>query len=466
MKPLLPSARSIADSFPGCAIVPIAYRDPEKLCAAQAMLPCTVWLDSAATDHPAARCSYLAFSPRRSFAFASNESRNPFDWLRSSCSGEAGTAAIVIGFLGYEAGRHVDCMKPPKPGALALPEAWFGIYDAVAVFDHSNGIAFVAASGWPQTDTHARQAAAIVRARSFAALLIEAESPAAAARPWRPERSPEDFQAAIETALGYIRAGDIYQANLSLRFLAQAPEPEEIFDVYRRMRRTAPAPFGTYLRIDTDTALLSASPERFLELSPTGHVRTQPIKGTRPRSVDPVQDQRLRLGLRENTKERAENLMIVDLLRNDLARVCAPGSVTVPSLFAVESFATVHHLVSTVEGLLQPGKTAADLLSAAFPGGSITGTPKIRAMEIIGELEVAPRGAYCGALLRFTPDGAMDSSILIRTISIAGGVAAAQAGSGIVADSDPQAEVRETWLKARALLRSLDPKSESSLWQR
>jgi para-aminobenzoate synthetase component 1 len=468
VKPLLSPAPSAASAFPGCVILPIGYCDPTALCAAHAARPGTVWLDSAATDHPASQRSILAFAPRQTFRFTQAMVESPFDSLKNSALAGDRNGAAVIGYLGYETAARLERLQPPKPAAPALPEAWFGVYDAVAVFDHAARTAFVAASGWPETEPPAVQTAALERARAFAAQLVESEAPPFEPwrLPWTPERSPAAYGDGIGTVLDYIRAGDIYQANLSLRFQAQAPRPEQIFDLYRRLRTNTAAPFGSYLRIDRETALLSASPERFLHLAPDGRVRTQPIKGTRPRASDPAEDRRLRLGLRENTKERAENLMIVDLMRNDLSRVCAPGTVTVPSLFAVESFPTVHHLVSTVEGRLQPNKTASDLLAACFPGGSVTGAPKIRAMEIIRELEVAPRGAYCGSLLLFTPDGAMDSSILIRTVSIADGVAVAQAGSGIVADSDPAAEVRETWLKARALLKSLDPASESDLWAR
>lgn len=481
MKPILPPAAAEAAAFPGCAILPIAYADPETICAAHAERPGTVWLDSAASDHPSARRSLLAFAPRSTSFFTRDSTDNPFQSLKQSIDPAVRPAAIVA-LLGYESGRHVDRMPPPKKevpkkggpknyktksGDQTLPEAWIGLYDAVAVFDHSTETAFVAASGWPETEPSAQARAALDRARAFASALIRAPiQTAARAFAWKPERSAEDFAAAIAQTIAFIHAGDIYQTNLSLRFSAKAPETKEIFPLYARLRRAAPAPFGAYLRLACDTALLSASPERFLQVSAEGLVRAQPIKGTRPRAADPAQDQRLRLSLRENTKERAENLMIVDLLRNDIARVCRPGTVSVPSLFAVESFATLHHLVSTVEGRLLQGKDAVDLLAACFPGGSITGAPKIRAIEIIRELEHGPRGFYCGALALFTPDGAMDSAILIRTITIGDGQAVAQAGSGIVADSEPQAEIRETWLKARALLRSLDPESESPLWDR
>jgi para-aminobenzoate synthetase component 1 len=466
VRPILPPAPGAADAFPGCAILPIAYGEVWPLAAAFAALPGTVWLDSAAADHPAAQRSLLAFEPRTCSSSAAEKPDNPFDHLHQQTAAPARNYAALVALLGYEAGRHVDRMPQPEPSTGTFPEAWSAVYDAVCVFDHRAESAFIAASGWPETDPSAIAAAALDRARRVAARVQPGRAPARpAALSWQEERPAHAFAAAIGQALELIRAGDIYQVNLSLRFLAPSPSVDEIFGLYLRLREQAPAPFGAYLRINAQTALLAASPERFLALDAAGRVRAQPIKGTRPRAVDPLADQRLRTGLRENTKERAENLMIVDLLRNDLSRVCVPGSVQVPSLFAVESFQTVHHLVSTVEGRLQPGRTAVDLLAAAFPGGSVTGAPKLRAMEVIRALETAPRGAYCGSLCLFTPDGAMDSAILIRTIAIADGTATAQAGAGIVADSEPQAEVRETWLKAKALLQTLAPESDSPLWR-
>lgn len=452
-----------AAAFPNCFIRPIAYREPLALCASVADRPGTVWLDSADRDHPSGRRSLLAFAPRLIESFAAGSSDNPFDWLKQAMSGTPDYASI-IGMLGYEAGRFADRMLVPKDRLGNLPEAWWGIYDAVAVFDHPTQTAFVAASGWPEAGP-SREETARARAESFVAHLVPAPIKTPAALLWRPERTPDSFAAAVAETIEWIRRGDIYQANLSLRFFAPNLCADDIFGLYARLRAQAPAPFGAYLRLDSETALLSASPERFLQCSKDGVVRTQPIKGTRPRRSDPRADRIAVSALMQSPKERAENLMIVDLLRNDLSRVCAPGSVSVPSLFAVETFATVHHLVSTVEGRLAAGRTLADLLQATFPGGSITGAPKIRAMELIRDLEKGARGAYCGSLVCLMPDGSMDSSILIRTLTAVGGQIIAQAGSGIVADSEPEAEVRETWLKAKALLRTLNPASESPLWE-
>jgi para-aminobenzoate synthetase component 1 len=250
----------------------------------------------------------------------------------------------------------------------------------------------------------------------------------------------------------YILAGDIFQANLSQRL--EAPYDGDPWALYQRLRLRNPAPFAAYLEAP-GLAVLSASPERFLRIETDGAVETRPIKGTRPRGIGPEHDAHLGRALVESEKDRAENLMIVDLLRNDLSRVCRPGSVRVPELFALEHFTTVHHLVSTVVGRLAPGVDAIDVLRATFPGGSITGAPKVRAMEIIAELEPSRRGVYCGSIGYLSVTGAADFSIVIRTFLARHGNMYFSAGGGIVADSEPEAEYLETLDKARALIGAL-----------
>jgi para-aminobenzoate synthetase component I len=258
---------------------------------------------------------------------------------------------------------------------------------------------------------------------------------------------------AVARVREYIVAGDIFQANLSQRF--QAPLAQSPFDLYGKLRQRNPAPFAAYLDFG-EVVVLSASPERFLLLEENGRqVETRPIKGTRPRGLGPMHDAALGRALAESEKDRAENVMIVDLLRNDLSRVCRPGTVRVPELFALEQHPTVHHLVSTVVGELEPGADAVALLRATFPGGSITGAPKVRAMEIIAELEPTRRGIYCGSVGYLSTSGAMDTSIVIRTYVALEGQVYFQAGGGIVADSDPELEYRETLDKARALIETL-----------
>jgi para-aminobenzoate synthetase component 1 len=252
----------------------------------------------------------------------------------------------------------------------------------------------------------------------------------------------------------YIFAGDIFQANLSQRL--EAPLLGTPLELYRRLRRRNPAPFAAFLDYG-DVAIASSSPERFLRVDDGRQVETRPIKGTRPRGVGPEHDAALALALAESDKDRAENVMIVDLLRNDLSRVCRPGTVRVPELFAIEHYATVHHLVSTVVGELAPEHDAVDLLRAAFPGGSITGAPKVRAMQIIAELEPTARGVYCGAIGYVSVTGALDTNVVIRTYLVLGRDVYFQVGGGIVADSNPEQEYRETLDKARGLVAALTP---------
>jgi para-aminobenzoate synthetase component 1 len=258
---------------------------------------------------------------------------------------------------------------------------------------------------------------------------------------------------AVSRVREYILAGDIFQANLSQRL--EAPLPDDAWSLYRRLRALNPAPFAAWLEFG-EVTVASASPERFLSLSPEGVIETRPIKGTRPRGTGPEHDAYLSRALADSEKDRAENLMIVDLLRNDISRVAAPGTVRVPELFALEHYSTVHHLVSTVSAQLDRRCDALDLLAAAFPGGSITGAPKVRAMEIIAELEPSRRGVYCGTIGYLSLSGALDTSIVIRTYVVLGRRVYFSVGGGIVADSNPEQEWRETMDKARALVEALE----------
>jgi len=264
------------------------------------------------------------------------------------------------------------------------------------------------------------------------------------------------YEQAVKRVIEYILDGDIFQANIAMRFNVALPENFKRFDYYRRLRSINPAPFAAFFELG-EFAIASSSPERFMRLA-GNRIEARPIKGTRPRGINPAEDAALAKALCESEKDRAENIMIVDLLRNDLSRVCEDGSVDVPALCALESFASVHHLVSTVTGTLRPGLGAVDVLRAAFPGGSITGAPKIRAMQIISEIEPHARGAYCGAIGYIGFDGAMDMNIAIRTVVLEKQRAVFHAGGGIVADSVPASEYAECYDKARALLTALGVK--------
>jgi para-aminobenzoate synthetase component 1 len=352
----------------------------------------------------------------------------------------------AAGYFGYEMAPALERL-PRAPGHFTgVPDAQFGIYDLLFAWDHAEKRVWLIA---PHADPFARVQRALAIWHN-----PPAEPPPPAPLRWRQAVSQATHQARIARALAYIRAGDIYQANITAPFIAPRGA-QTAAQIFTALARKNPAPFSAYFATGDDCAVASVSPERFIRLSPAGTLETRPIKGTRPRGATPAADAAQAAALLASEKDRAENLMIVDLMRNDLSRVAIPGSVRVPALNALETFASVHHLVSTVTAQLRPGLGAIDVLRAAFPGGSITGAPKLRAMEIIAELEKAARGPYCGIAAWLGFDGAMDSSILIRTVTVARDCVVAQAGGGIVADSDPEAEWNELLVKITPMLRAL-----------
>ena len=368
----------------------------------------------------------------------------------------------AVGYLGYDLGRLIEpaCDRVLGPMEdVPLPEACLCFYDALVAYDHSMGKGYLVSTGLPEPPGVGRQARAHRRLADLSRLIQEplchASPPAepSAGLPVTPRSnfSREGYLRAIEKAKGYIVAGDIYQVNLSQRL--QAPWAGTPWELYRRLRAINPAPFAAYQDFG-DFAVVSASPERFLRLA-GDLIETRPIKGTRPRGASPLEDCRMAQDLTASEKDRAEHIMIVDLERNDLGRVARTGSIDVHELMALERYATVYHLTSTIRGRLRPDRGVADLLRATFPGGSITGAPKIRAMEIIDELEPTRRGIYTGAIGYFSATGDLDLNIAIRTIVVKDGVAYAQVGGGIVHDSHPEAEYQETLDKGRALIQAL-----------
>ncbi len=430
------------------------------------------WLDSASSD-ARSRTSYLCVRPFRLVEARDGwvtvdgvrQRGDPFDAVGSELTRwriEPGAAPVpfsggAVGFFGYELGSVLERLPARHLDPLRLPDMSVAFYDVVMAFDRQQERCWLLSSGLPEPDPAQRAERAVRRARQTLALLDRVPSRLHQPVPtlvWTPDLHRAAYEDRVRRVLDYIRAGDIFQANLTLRHLATRPPGISAAALYLRLRAATPAPFAAYLGFGK-LALLSASPERFLRLDPQGRIETRPIKGTRPRAADPEADRRLRDDLLGSAKDRAENLMIVDLMRNDLGRVAAVGSVTVPALCELETFATVHHLVSEVRAQLRPGLGAMNLLRATFPGGSVTGAPKIRAMEIIDELEASRRGPYCGSIAWLGYDGAMDSSIVIRTVVATDDVLIAQAGGGIVADSDPAAEYEEMRLKLQPLLRAL-----------
>jgi para-aminobenzoate synthetase component 1 len=362
----------------------------------------------------------------------------------------------AIGYLGFELGRHIERLPATTVDDVGAPEMAMAWYDAALVWDGDRD------TGWL---VGTRQAVAQLReqlegrpfdmpsaARSRGRLRTSgAEASAESDRLLQSNFSRERYCAAVERALRYIEAGDIYQVNLSQRFSTRVRE--DGVDLYRLLRSVSPAPFAAYLSIG-GVEVLSSSPERLL-LAADGCLETRPIKGTRPRGMTPFDDERLAAELRSSAKDGAEHVMIVDLERNDLGRIAEIGSVRVSELAALESFAQVHHLTSTVIARRRADVGLEAMLRAVFPGGSVTGAPKVRALEIIDKLEPTVRGVYTGAIGYFSAHGRADLNVAIRTVTLVDGIAYAHVGGAIVADSDPGAEYRETLDKARGMARAL-----------
>jgi para-aminobenzoate synthetase component 1 len=380
---------------------------------------------------------------------------DPFALLRAALAADSRCASFLpfcggaIGYFGYDLARRIERLPVSADDAERVPEMAIGIYDWAVVVDHLEQRTWLVGQGRdPETDLKWGRLVTLFSApgeeRRRAAFRVTSSVVSNLSR--------ERYGAAFERIARYIDQGDCYQVNLAQRFGARASG--DAWLAYQGMRVLNPAPFSAYLSTPY-VQVLCASPERFLEVR-DGRVETKPIKGTRPRAGHARLDAELVQALRKSEKDRAENVMIVDLLRNDLSKNCRRGSVRVPKLFDVESFATVHHLVSTVTGELAPGRDAIDLLRGAFPGGSITGAPKMRAMQIIEELEPHRRGVYCGAIGYLGFDGNMDLNIAIRTMVYSRGEVRLWAGGGIVADSNVDEEYQETFDKAAAMLKLLE----------
>jgi len=360
-----------------------------------------------------------------------------------------------IGFLTYEAGLISERIPAASLQDPELPAARFALYDTAAIFNHTTHQWHVAAVDWPARTGHRPPAAQ--RLEKLESVLQSVSRPSAQrARNPRdviaePNMTHDQYVAKVRKSIRHIEAGDIYQVNLTQRFSVASPSTP--FQLYRRLREVCPSPFAAYLPYD-DFSVISASPELFLQLRGK-RVITRPIKGTCPRGTHALDDARRRFLLNQSEKERAELNMIVDLLRNDLGRVCEFGSVRVLSDGDIESHPNVHHRVATIEGRLAEGHDWGDLLRATFPGGSITGAPKIRAMRIISELEPTTRGVYCGTIGWIGLDGSATFNVAIRTMVHVGNIVHAYAGGAITADSDPEAEYQETLAKATGMFRAL-----------
>jgi len=456
--------------------------DPEYVFLRMSGLPHCLFLDSALHSPQLGRYSFVT--------------ADPFDYIEIPPDGEDGLALLVrsmarwsadtlaglppfqggvAGLFSYELGRSLETLNHPAADEFQTPAMAVGFYDWVVAFDHREDRAWIISQGFPEVHPRRRRRRAAQRlqqVRDWLTGMVMEPKPGSHTRrlapgqlvPQYPVDRPSGLTSnftrsaylqAVQRAIEYIFAGDVFQVNLAQRLLY--PAADDSVSLYLRLRQRNAAPFAGYFDLG-DFQIVSASPERFLRVSSglsAGHVETRPIKGTCPRRHVPETDREAENRLRRSEKDQAENVMIVDLLRNDLSRVCRPDSVHVSQLCELETYQYVSHLVSTVRGQLREECSPIDLIRAAFPGGSVTGAPKVRAMEIITELERVARGAYCGSLGYLGFDGSMDLSILIRTITAGRGWWQAPVGGGIVAQSVPEAEYEETWHKAEGLIRAL-----------
>ncbi len=445
--------------------------------------PFCFFLDSGMDPHKLGRYSFIGSSPFLILSTRGNDialtrdaeksisKGNPFDALNhllevyhlDSSSSPVPFVGGAVGYLSYDLCHFIERLPSTAADDLKLPECYFGFYDLVVAFDNLQGKAYIISTGFPEL----RESQRIDRARKH---LDEVKSKLADIPNLDTEAPPipvsalvgqvtlkggfthQEYVDAVEKARQYIINGDIFEVNLSQRFEAELSTTP--YELYRQLRNVNPAPFACYLNFD-EVAVVSASPERFLRTR-GDWVETRPIKGTRPRGKTPEEDAMLATELKNSSKDRAENIMIVDLERNDLGRVCRYGTVKVTELAMLEVFPTVFHLTSTVEGRLRKGKKSIDLLKVTFPGGSITGAPKVRAMEIIDELEPTRRSIYTGSIGYLSFNGDIDLNIAIRTFLVKESKAYFQVGGAVVYDSDPEAEYQETLDKARALIDALN----------
>ena len=441
------------------------------------------FLDSGMDPHKLGRYSFIGSDPflvmksrGESITFSGSYKRkkisgNPFDILAillKMYKMEKGASPVpftggAVGYLSYDLCHFIEKLPGNAIDDLRLPECYMGFYDVILAFDNLEGKAYIISTGFPELKGAERKNRAIERLNELKNNLANISASSSGAMPVTAPSLKEravlkggfthqEYLDAVKKARQYIIDGDIFEVNLSQRFEAELNITS--YELYKRLRQINPAPFACYLGFD-EVAVVSASPERFLRLQ-GDRVETRPVKGTRPRGVNPQQDEVLANELLDSTKDRAENIMIVDLERNDLGRVCRYGTVRVTELAILEIFPTVFHLTSTVVGRLNDDKNGIDLLKATFPGGSITGAPKVRAMEIIDELEPTRRSVYTGSMGYIGFDGDLDLNIAIRTFLVKGGKAYFQVGGAVVYDSDPEAEYQETLDKAKALVDSLN----------
>ncbi len=415
-----------------------------------------IWLDGDGSE--LGRWVTVAINPIEQFCSRNiNESEkesDPFQILRELPPGH------WTGWLNYEAASWIEPQNPWKSSSMAT--LWIASHDPILKFDlyekklwleGINEKRLKDMKNFLKNNLHKTH---IESQNKMSMKKVESQS--IPIESWKWSLTKEEYSKNVEKIKHWISKGDIFQANLTTACQALLPKSMSAIDVYLKLKKSSPAPFSGIIigdKLTKGEAIISTSPERFLKARATGEVETRPIKGTRPRDANPEKDADLAAELICSTKDRAENIMIVDLLRNDLGKVCKPGSINVPHLLGLESYPQVHHLTSVVKGILESNKTWVDLLEACWPGGSITGAPKLRACKRLYELEPTARGPYCGSILNINWDRTLDSNILIRSLMIKESTITANAGCGIVADSDSKKEAEEMNWKLMPILRAL-----------
>lgn len=459
-------------------VTEIPYLDPIELFDKVHHQPWALFLDSATHSQgilgTTNRYSYILFSPFKTFQVKNKNILDPFKLLKQELLRYKLPAIKdlppfqggLAGYFGYDLCHYLEDIPYPQIDDMDFPDLAVGLYDCLISFDHSLKKSWVVSTGFPELNLNQQTIRALERTGEILEIL---HAPTKTQR--LANKAPISFNVpvsnftqdsyikAVEKAKNYIREGDIFEVNLSQRFKAKLPDHLDTYTLYKNLRHFNPAPFATFMRLE-DTVLASSSPERFISLN-SNIVETRPIKGTIRRGQTPSEDKSLMAFLENSKKDHAENVMIVDLMRNDLSRVCEPDSIHVEKLCGLETYATVHHLVSVINAQLKEEYHALDLLYATLPGGSVTGAPKIRAMEIIAELEPNRRGPYCGSAGFISFSGDMDTSILIRTYAIKNNTITYQAGGAVILDSDAQTEYEETLHKSYALTQTL---RQSASW--
>lgn len=437
--------------FPTVITLPWRADAAEFWFARLSHLPFAMLLHSGHADHPYSRFDIVVADPVKTLTTDDlSLTDDPLVQLQQAINALGLSAAPnpdlpfqggALGLFGYDLGRRFETLPDLAEDDIPLPDMAVGLYDWALIVDHHRQVVSLLS----HADVNARLA------------WLDAQEPATSVdfqltSGWRANMTEKEYAEKFACVQAYLQSGDCYQVNLAQRF--QATYQGDEWQAFSRLNASNRAPFSAFVRLERG-AILSLSPERFIHLA-NGTIQTRPIKGTLPRLADPAADRQQADKLAASPKDRAENLMIVDLMRNDIGRVAVPGSVRVPELFVVEPFPAVHHLVSTVTAQLPASRTACDLLRAAFPGGSITGAPKVRAMEIIDELEPHRRNAWCGSIGYVSLCGTMDTSITIRTLTACDGHLYCSAGGGIVADSQVDAEYQETFDKVNRILQQLE----------